>query len=53
LYETDETAWLEQTARLLGAGRVNEIDVDNVCEFLQDIARRDKREVLSWKADFL
>lgn len=47
LYEQDETAWLEQTARLVAQRRLSEIDHANLSEYLFDMARRDKREVLS------
>ena len=47
LYEQDETAWLEQTARLVAERRLDEIDHEHLGEYLSDMARRDKREVLS------
>ena len=47
LYEQDETAWLEQTADLIATGHFEQIDLDNLSEYLRDMARRDKREVLS------
>jgi len=47
LYEQDETAWLEQTARLVAERRLDEIEHDHLSEYLADMARRDKREVLS------
>ena len=47
LYEQDETAWLEQTAGLVAQGRFAEIDQHHLSEYLADMARRDKREVLS------
>lgn len=47
LYEQDETAWLEQTAGLVAQGRFAEIDHHHLSEYLADMARRDKREVLS------
>lgn len=47
LYELDETAWLEQTAELISQGRWNEIDREQLSEYLIDMARRDKREVFS------
>jgi hypothetical protein len=45
LYEEDETAWLELMARLAGEHRVDELDVENLGEFLQSMANRDRREV--------
>ena len=47
LYLADETAWLEQTAKLASAGRWDEIDRDNLSEYLTDMANRDRREVMS------
>lgn len=47
LYETDETAWLEQTAALVRAGRLGEVDPEPLAEYLSDMAQRDRREVLS------
>jgi len=47
LYEKDETAWLELTARLVAQGRFGEIDQAALAEYLTDMAKRDKREVAS------
>src|SRR5205809_881888 len=47
LYEQDETAWLEQTARLVEQRRFGEIDHEHLKEYLSDMALRDKREVFS------
>ncbi len=47
LYETDETAWLELTARLVAERRFDQVDADSLTEYLSDMARRDKREVKS------
>jgi hypothetical protein len=47
LYLADETAWLEQTARLVSEGRWDEVDRDNLSEYLTDMATRDRREVMS------
>src|SRR5436305_3095224 len=47
LYEQDETAWLEQTAGLVAGRRFAEIDHHHLSEYLADMARRDRREVLS------
>jgi len=46
LYETDETAWLEQRAALAAAGDVAALDLKNLSEFLLDMAKREKREVV-------
>ncbi|HEU5115066.1 MAG TPA: DUF29 domain-containing protein [Isosphaeraceae bacterium] len=47
LYLEDETAWLDQMARLIAERRLSELDYSNLQEFLTDMARRDRREVLS------
>jgi hypothetical protein len=43
----DETAWLERTAELIQAHRYDELDYQNLAEYLGDMARRDRREVVS------
>jgi hypothetical protein len=53
LYEQDETAWLEQMASLVAQRRFNEIDHEHLSEYLSDMARRDKREVISRLVTFL
>jgi hypothetical protein len=47
LYERDETAWLEATAELIRRHRLEEVDFPNLAEYLEDMARRDRREVES------
>ncbi len=47
LYEADETAWLEATAGLIRSGRLAEVDRGNLAEYLTDMAKRDRREVVS------
>lgn len=47
LYNKDETAWLEMMARLAAERRFGELDYEHLHEFLTDMARRDRREVLS------
>lgn len=47
LYESDETAWLESMSRLAAEHRVEELDLENLSEYLADMARRDRREVVS------
>jgi len=46
LYHTDETAWLERMATLAAAGETAALDLEHLSEYLSDMARRDKREVL-------
>ena len=47
LYEQDETAWLEAMSELIRLGRLEEIDYPNLAEYLADMARRDRREVIA------
>lgn len=47
LYEQDETAWLEMMSSLAAADRVADMDLRNLSEYLSDMAKRDRREVLS------
>jgi Domain of unknown function DUF29 len=47
LYLEDETAWLEEMARLVAERRFEDLDVEHLSEVLADMARRDRREVLS------
>ena len=52
-YEMDETAWLEEMAELIQQGRRDELDYPHLCEYLTDMARRDRREVESRLATLL
>jgi hypothetical protein len=45
LFEQDETAWLEITAKSIWTGRLEEVDYRNLAAYLADIARRDRRLV--------
>ena len=47
LYEVDETAWLEATADLIRHGRLTEVELSTLAEYLTDMAKRDRREVFS------
>lgn len=47
LYQEDETAWLEQTARLIRTRKYENLDYVHLAEFLTDMAKRDRREVQS------
>ncbi len=47
LYERDETAWLEATAEIVAQRRYAELDYRHLSEYLQDMAKRDRREVFS------
>ena len=45
LYETDYVSWLEEQAALLRAGRLAALDVENVAEELEGLARSDRHEL--------
>lgn len=47
LYHEDETAWLETMSRLVAERRFAELDCEHLSEYLADMAKRDKREVMS------
>lgn len=47
LYETDETGWLETVAELLRRRESGAVDLDVLAEYLTDMAKRDRREVVS------
>lgn len=46
-YDTDFFAWCLETAALIRERRFNEIDVEHVAEEIEDMAKRDRREVQS------
>ena len=47
LYEHDETAWLEAMAALAREHRPADMDFPHLGEYLTDMAKRDRREVVS------
>jgi len=47
LYEADETAWLDAMAELIRQGRFDRLDYAHLREYLEDMAKRDRREVKS------
>ena len=53
LYEADETAWLEAMSELASLGRADALDLVNLAEYLQSMARRDYRELKSRLVLFL
>src|SRR5437588_7116077 len=46
MYESDETGWLEQMSKLVNERRYGELDYEHLGEYLLDMAKRDRREVL-------
>jgi len=47
LYEADETAWLDTMAVLIAQRRISEFDLHNLQEFIESMAKRDRRELES------
>jgi malonyl CoA-acyl carrier protein transacylase len=47
LYQSDEVAWLEQMAALAAEGDTASLDLAHLGEYLLEMARREKREVVS------
>jgi hypothetical protein len=45
--DIDEHAWLLQQAHVLRARRLTSLDIENVAEFLESMARKDVREMAS------
>ncbi len=47
LYDQDFAAWTAETARLIRSGRIAEVDLEHVAEEIEDMGKRDSREVKS------
>ncbi|HMV80518.1 MAG TPA: DUF29 domain-containing protein [Leptospiraceae bacterium] len=47
LYEEDEHLWLFENAKLLREGRFELADMEHIAETLEDMGKRDFREILS------
>ncbi|MCX7997804.1 MAG: DUF29 domain-containing protein [Leptospiraceae bacterium] len=47
LYEEDENLWLFENAKLLRERKLELADIEHIAEFLEDMGRRDFKEVLS------
>ena len=47
LYDQDDNLWLEETVKLLKENRFNELDLENLIEELESLARRDKLAMAS------
>ena len=53
LYEQDFFAWANEQAALLRAGRLHDIDIENVVEEIEGLGRRQKRELVDRLAELL
>ena len=47
LYDEDFLLWTEKTARLLRAGRLDELDIEHIAEEIEDMGKSQKRELES------
>jgi len=47
LYDTDFVAWADETAALIRAGRLDEVDLEHVAEEIEGLAGSDRRAVRS------
>ena len=47
LYESDFAAWADTNAELLRAGRFSEVDLENVAEEIEDLAKSERRALRS------
>ncbi|MGD0870689.1 MAG: DUF29 family protein [Bryobacteraceae bacterium] len=47
LYQRDYYEWTVRNAELLRSGRADEADLANIAEEIEDLGRRERRELLS------
>jgi Domain of unknown function DUF29 len=47
LYDTDFIAWVESTTQLLKQGKFSKLDIKNLIDEVEDLGKRDKREIQS------
>lgn len=47
LYDVDFFNWTQSTAQLIRQGRLHEIDAEHVAEEIEDMGKRDRREIRS------
>jgi hypothetical protein len=45
LYVADEVAWLDAMAELIGGSQLRDLDYRHLKEYLEDMSKRDRREV--------
>jgi iron-sulfur cluster repair protein YtfE (RIC family) len=46
-YDIDYYGWIQEQARLLRAGKVNELDLDNLAEEMESLGRQEYNELVS------
>lgn len=47
LYDSDFFEWTQLSAELIRRGRLNEADLEHIAEEIEDMGKRDRREVRS------
>ncbi|HBD1844119.1 TPA: DUF29 domain-containing protein [Salmonella enterica] len=52
-YDTDVVAWANEQAALLRAGKLSQLDLDNIAEEIEDVGKSEKRELASRMAVLL
>jgi len=52
-YNTDVVAWASEQAALLRAGKLSQIDIENIAEEIEDVGKSEKRELASRMAVLL
>jgi hypothetical protein len=52
-YHTDVVAWASEQAALLRAGKLSQIDIENIAEEIEDVGKSEKRELASRMAVLL
>lgn len=53
LYESDVVAWAAEQARLLRAGRFDQLDIEHIAEEVEDVGKSEQRELASRMAVLL
>ena len=53
LYDRDIIAWANEQARLLRAGRLEQLDLEHIAEEIEDVAKSEQRELASRMAVLL
>ncbi len=52
-YETDVVAWANEQAQLIRAGKFDQLDLEHLAEEIEDLSKREKRELASRMAVLL
>ena len=52
-YETDVVAWANEQARLIRAGKFDQLDLEHLAEEIEDVGKSEQRELASRMAVLL